>query len=184
MKRVICFLIGGAAMFMSWLCLLFCLLGVIITDCTCFAVDSDNNLYLGIRNTVYVYDGELLIREMPMLGRACVFTILEDDTMLWSTSTYAYITDLEQNTLKKWEDKGSDVFYQLKGNVGGNKVYIASDGTRYEKHDQFGGFQIYRESELIYESPIAGRIFAVLIIVFAVIGVSCLVLYKRGNLDE
>lgn len=184
MKTTRSFLLGAASLLVCWLCLMFFILGVFIIDCSCFAADTSGNLYIGSRETVYVFSGDDLIRKMPMMGKACVFTIQEDDTILWGTGTNAYITDLEQNVIERWDDPGSEVFYRLEGNVGGNRVFVSKDGARYEKQSEFGGFRILKDSQVIYSSPISGRIMMVVMILSGMVGLIGIVMYCKEIADE
>ena len=180
-KRLGSLLAGGVFIFTAWLCMLLLIVGAVSVDCRCFAVDASGNLYLGIRDTVYVYSGDVMIRRMPMMGRACVFTIQEDNTILWADSTKVHITDLEQNVLESWKDSGSEMFYRLKGNVGGSREFTAADGTRYVKRNLLGRFRIYKESELFYEAPVTGQALLAVMVVSVVMGVICFMVYWSGG---
>ena len=88
--------------------------GTVVTSYEGFALDSDENLYLGEYGKINVYkEGSLLYSVDAHTSRAYAFTI-QNDEILISTAETVYITDLNGNVISSYEDEDTSLFNKLK----------------------------------------------------------------------
>lgn len=114
---------------------------------SCFAVDSDNRVYVGQHNRIDVFDNGVLVNSIfSKTSRGYVFTVIEDDTIQLSTSTTVYTMDLDGNIISSCEDKGSHVYNQIQ------KIKFSSittkDGT-YCLRGIFGWTRIVKNNAIV-----------------------------------
>lgn len=142
---------------------LFSLLGVVMLTCvllivsgianpfiSSFAVDSEERLYIGLQGRIEVYDGNSKISTInPKTSRSYVFTILEDDTILLSTSTTVYSMELNGNILDSWEDHGAQTYNDIQYS---NLQYISRTGDRYTLDGILGWSRITKNDTVVMYS--------------------------------
>ena len=88
--------------------------GTVVTSYEGFALDSNENLYLGEYGKINVYkEGSLLYSVDAHTSRAYAFTI-QNDEILISTAETVYITDLNGNVISSYEDEDTSRFNKLK----------------------------------------------------------------------
>ena len=128
-------------------CLLLIVTGAVSLDFCCFAVDSAGKLYVGKQSRIEVYDGgEMTDSFSAMTSRGYQFTILDDDTILLSTSTVVYSMDLEGNVLDSWRENASDVSNQLYYR---RASFVSADGDTYRCRNPFGWKRIVKNGETV-----------------------------------
>ena len=140
----------------STLVLLICvpllLFGCISLSFRGYGVDSAGNLYVGRDHKINVYDnGELVNTIQRFTDRSYAFTIMENDTILLSTSTTIYRMDLSGTTiLEEYPDSNSEMFYELL------RQKYAPKNTAADKYTAariWGKLTIKQNGEIIYQTP-------------------------------
>ena len=117
-----------------------------------FAIDHNNDIYLGKDSTIEVldYDGKVLRSISPY-----TFTITPDNQIKISTGDYLYLTDLSGNLISKKDISSYTDDDLLREN---RYEFIASDGVHYIMKNHFLRPCIYRIDEtqktIIYKMPI------------------------------
>lgn len=102
--------------------------GTVVTSYEGFALDSDENLYLGEYGKINVYkEGSLLYSVDAHTSRAYAFTI-QNDEILISTAETVYITDLSGNVINSYKDTDTSLFNELKR----NKDSFSLNGSTYK----------------------------------------------------
>lgn len=102
--------------------------GTTITSYEGFALDSNENLYLGEYGKINVYkEGSLLYSVDAHTSRAYAFTI-QNDEILISTAETVYITDLSGNVINSYKDTDTSLFNELKS----NKDSFSLNGSTYK----------------------------------------------------
>ena len=146
LKICILFPLCGAAILFCVFCIA---AGAVSLGIPCFSVDANGLLYVGKTNQIDVYCGENIVRRInPLTSRSYIFTILEDDTILLSTSSTVYSMDLYGNVLDTWEDKGADVYNQIQYK---KFRYVSAAGDKYERKGMLGWTRIVKnETEVVY----------------------------------
>lgn len=113
----------------------------------CFAVDDQNNIYIGMRNKICVYDENNQIRTLsPQTSRAYMFTIKEDNTILLSTADTVYSMDLKGNILNSWEDAGADTYNQIQYR---KNHFTSQKGDTYKIVSSFGWTRIVKNGTTV-----------------------------------
>lgn len=139
------------------ICLVLIITGkVSISYSSGFGVDSSGILYLGTDTEIKkIYNGETVASISPQTSRGYMFTVQKDDTILLSTGSYVYVTDLSGNVINEKEDPYTRTFNELQSTK--NK-FIASDNREYVMRSRFGRKIIYSGDEVIYKMPLADYI--------------------------
>ena len=102
--------------------------GTVVTSYEGFALDSNENLYLGEYGKINVYkEGSLLYSVDAHTSRAYAFTI-QNDEILISTAETVYITDLSGNVINSYKDTDTSLFNELKS----NKDSFSLNGSTYK----------------------------------------------------
>lgn len=102
--------------------------GTVVTSYEGFALDSNENLYLGEYGKINVYkEGSLLYSVDAHTSRAYAFTI-QNDEILISTAETVYITDLNGNVINSYKDTDTSLFNELKS----NKDSFSLNGSTYK----------------------------------------------------
>lgn len=102
--------------------------GTVVTSYEGFALDSNENLYLGEYSKINVYkEGSLLYSVDAHTSRAYAFTI-QNDEILISTAETVYITDLSGNVINSYKDTDTSLFNELKS----NKDSFSLNGSTYK----------------------------------------------------
>ena len=164
-------IVFGIIFWLGWASLT---IGPISFNCDSFAVDSQGNLYIGrkdsIFNTIFVYKNGSLVRSMPAItDRGYAFTIQPDDTMLWEVNGDVVVTDLYGNELSRAEDPS----FHTHNQIAYNKRFAASDGTVYRKRLGFGTFKIYKNDDVIYQHPAYNLYILITTIISGIILLPC-----------
>lgn len=122
-----------------------------------FAIDHNNNIYLGKDSTIEVldYDGKVLRSISPYTSRGYKFTITPDNQIKISTGDYLYLTDLSGNLISKKDISNYTDDDLLREN---RYEFISSDGVHYKMKNHFLRPCIYRidatKKTIIYKMPI------------------------------
>lgn len=131
-----------------------------------FAVDSEENLYIGMRdepaydNRIYVFDfSGTLLRSFPAVtNRGYSFTIVDGDKIMYSASQVLYTADLSGNILEKEEiPLAEDIRYS-------ETEFVDVNGNRYEMKNRFFRPSIYQVNRkngaetCIYQMPMLDSI--------------------------
>lgn len=131
-----------------------------------FAVDSEENLYIGMRehsahnNRIYVFDfsGRLLRSFPAVTNRGYSFTIVDGDKIIYSDSHVLYTADLSGKILEKEEiPTGEDIWYS-------ETEFVDVNGNRYEMKNRFFRPSIYQVNRkngaetCIYQMPMLDSI--------------------------
>ena len=112
-----------------------------------FAIDHNNDIYLGKDSTIEVldYDGKVLRSISPYTSRGYKFTITPDNQIKISTGDYLYLTDLSGNLISKKDISSYTDDDLLREN---RYEFIASDGVHYIMKNHFLRPCIYRIDEM------------------------------------
>lgn len=133
--------------------------GTVVTSYEGFALDSNENLYLGEYSKINVYkEGSLLYSVDAHTSRAYAFTIqrayaftIQNDEILISTAETVYITDLSGNVINSYKDTDTSLFNELKS----NKDSFSLNGSTYKMQKNFGRSRIVKDDgKVIYQMPI------------------------------
>lgn len=112
--------------------------GTVVTSYEGFALDSNENLYLGVYGKINVYkDGSLLYSVDAHTLRAYAFTI-QNDKILISDAETVYIMDLNGNVISSYEDADTSLFNKLKK----DKNSFSLNGNTYKIQKNFGRSRI------------------------------------------
>lgn len=102
--------------------------GTVVTSYEGFALDSNENLYLGEYSKINVYKEDSLLYSVDAhTSRAYAFTI-QNDEILISTAETVYITDLSGNVINSYKDTDTSLFNELKS----NKDSFSLNGSTYK----------------------------------------------------
>lgn len=125
--------------------------GTVVTSYEGFALDSNENLYLGEYGKINVYkEGSLLYSVDAHTSRAYAFTI-QNDEILISTAETVYITDLSGNVINSYKDTDTSLFNELKS----NKDSFSLNGSTYKMQKNFGRRRIVKDDgKVIYQMPL------------------------------
>lgn len=125
--------------------------GTVVTSYEGFALDSNENLYLGVYGKINVYkDGSLLYSVDAHTLRAYAFTI-QNDKILISDAETVYIMDLNGNVISSYEDANTSLFNKLKK----DKNSFSLNGNTYKIQKNFGRSRIVKDDgKVIYQMPI------------------------------
>ena len=119
--------------------------GTTVTSYEGFALDSNENLYLGEYGKINVYkEGSLLYSVDAHTSRAYAFTI-QNDEILISTAETVYITDLSGNVINSYKDTDTSLFNELKS----NKDSFSLNDSTYKMQKNFGRSRIVDAKGLI-----------------------------------
>lgn len=124
--------------------------GKVSTSWNNFAIDSNERLYIGKRNSIEVYeDGKLVKTINPLSSRTYAFTIQNDDTLLLSTSTVEYVLDLDGNIISSKEDNGTNTYNKIKN----NREFITENGKSYKLENHLGRYSLVCDGVVVYQMP-------------------------------
>lgn len=125
--------------------------GTVVTSYEGFALDSNENLYLGVYGKINVYkDGSWLYSVDAHTLRAYAFTI-QNDKILISDAETVYIMDLNGNVISSYEDANTSLFNKLKK----DKNSFSLNGNTYKIQKNFGRSRIVKDDgKVIYQMPI------------------------------
>lgn len=125
--------------------------GTAVTSYEGFALDSNENLYLGEYGKINVYKESYLLYSVDAhTSRAYAFTI-QNDEILISTAETVYITDLSGNVINSYKDTDTSLFNELKR----NKDSFSLNGSTYKMQKNFGISRIVKDDgKVIYQMPL------------------------------
>lgn len=125
--------------------------GTVVTSYEGFALDSNENLYLGEYGKINVYkEGSLLYSVDAHTSRAYAFTI-QNDEILISTAETVYITDLNGNVISSYEDEDTSLFNKLKK----DKKLFLIEWKYLQNTKNFGRSRIVKDDgKVIYQMPL------------------------------
>ena len=136
-----------------------------------FAVDNEENFYLGFYSGKIkkINDGKVLKTISAQTSRGYDFTITENDTLYITCGDVAYFVDLDGNILEKITDN-IQPFYKYRYN---KSVFVASDGTKYERKINFGKTKFIKHQDqqeiTVYEMPLEDYLAKLILVVGSVI---------------
>lgn len=174
----------------SFICIFILVLEISGNVCTSyrgFAVDNEENIYIGKKNIeVYSLQGEFLRSINPQTTRGYSFTIASNDNILISTGDYLYTIDLFGNVINKKsiDDYADDPLSGIS-----TKKYISANGKKYIIKNRLFRTGVYRlngKQEIkIYEMPLFDYIIKLLsyityLSMITVIPVSIIFLKKQN----
>lgn len=146
------------ANFVFWtflICLFLILSGHAMPFVHCFAVDGADRIYVGTDGDICVYtDGDLVHKIDPKTSRGYRFTINQNDEIVLSTASKAYIMDLSGNVLQSQEDPGAQLYNQIQY---GKRTFVTAKGDEYRLASEFGWTRIMKNgAEVVYRiSPLS-----------------------------
>ena len=151
---------------LSWvigLCLLLIVTGTATPFISGFAVDKNDQIYVGEQTEICVYKNNFLIRTInPQTSRSYVFTII-DDHILLSTSTMVYTMNLDGNIIDEREDLGADMYNQIQYR---KRKYISHNDDEYKLVSQMGWTRIVKNgTETVYRISFLSFLVKVLVVV-------------------
>ena len=117
-----------------------------------FAIDSENNLYLGkTGGKIDVYSGGKIVKSISLTSKGYAFTIKKDKLVVAALSNI-YILDLEGNILEKKECLNDTEYNKL---FKEKNIFIDSEGNKFILSNVFGYYSIKsRDNNEIYSMPI------------------------------
>lgn len=136
-----------------------------------FAVDNEENFYLGFYSGEIkkINDGKILKTISAQTNRGYDFTITEKNTLYITCGDVAYFLDLDGNVLEKITDD-IQFFHKYRYD---KSVFVANDGTRYEKKFNFGKTKFIKyenQQEItVYEMPTEDYLAKLILIVGSVV---------------
>lgn len=126
-----------------------------------FAVDKDDCLYIGKEYTIEVYKNDELLRTInPQTSRSYVFTILNGDTILLSTSSKVYTMDLYGNVLSEEPDDMTKVYNRLQRE---KKEFFSVNKETYCLKNKWGRTYIVNNENVIYKMPLVDYVVRLLL---------------------
>ena len=143
-------------------CLILYIAGV-AGSVVCFGVDSSDRLYVGFGDTIQVYEGDTVIKELsPKTSKTYLFTILSDDTLILTTASIDYKLDLDGNVIEQTDNAGTQLYYDLRKE---KREFISQKGDIYRMENILGQTQIKKNGAVVYREPLVSVIagYAVLI---------------------
>lgn len=157
-----------------FVCLFLIITGSVSLSFNGFAVDEQGQLYIGRDNTIVVLNNREYSRSIsPHTSRTYKFTIINDESIILSTSSEVYVMDLYGNVLQQYPDDDTSVYNQLQRQ---SRHYIASDGTKYAMKRHWGRIRIYKEDEIVYEMPLHDyTVYLILIILSIFVFLVCII---------
>ena len=131
--------------------------GAACPEYKCFAVDGEENIYLGQNHAIVVFDaqGSEITRFDPPTNRGYKFTYLEPYGLVISTSYNYSVVDKTGNTSLKIPvtDDNRDLAYGIS-----SRKFISADGRKYIMRDRFLRPCVFRvdggEQTEIYRMPL------------------------------
>lgn len=162
---IVCTLFGTVVLFI----VLMINLGFVTLGVKSFAVDSLGRMYIGKSSKIEVYEKNQLVNSFSaQTSRSFVFTILENDEILLSTGTIAYLMDIDGNVIDSWGDTTAKVYnnIQFKKNE-----FISSNGDVYRIKSKLGWTKIVKNNgEVVYKitlfSFIVKIVFVITVVMF------------------
>lgn len=160
MKSMVFFIIPWA--FTMLICIVLILGNFVTLSINGFAVDSRDRLYDGVPEEIRVYEADALVDCLPAhTSRSYVFTIVENDTILLSTSAKIYTMDLSGNVLSESDDPDADTYNQMQYH---KKNFVSSNGDCYKLQNPFGRTKIMKNgTDTVFQISILSVIVRILI---------------------
>ena len=166
MSRIATFIVPWACVL--FFCVMLVICNVVTLSIECFAIDSQNRIYIGQTNKICVYEADKLVNQISsQTSRSYQFTIVKNDIIKLSTASSVYTMDLDGNILSLTEDVGAKVYNQMQQK---RKNFTSFAGDQYEIRDRLGRTKIVKNNtETVYQ-------ISRLSVVVKIMIVSCLVL--------
>lgn len=142
-----------------------------------FAVDPDNNLYIGKEHNIDVYKNKQIIKSIPIKYSNYAFTIDDGSEIMLSANNYTYHLDLQGNELIKEKDT------QTYSKLCRINNYVADNGDTYRKSNLFGYTRIIRNNyETVYSTPIFDYVILLILVLTFLCIIIFIVIYLLKNL--
>ena len=136
--------------FIVSICLALFASGAVTPSVSCFAVDNLDRLYIGTQKEIQIYEkGQIVNCIHVPTSRTYVFTILDGNKILLSTSTIVYLMDLDGNVLETKEDRGADTYNQISYR---KRKFISDNGDVYRISNILGRTRIIKnQTDIVYQ---------------------------------
>lgn len=130
-------------------CLLVIFLGFAYPFINSYALDAQENLYVGEGKTIYIFHQGSPAGKIVMKTDAYVFTVNDADELIVATPSMVYRMDTAGNILEKWEDPVSEEYQKIRNS---GVTIITSNGDEYQKVSKFGWSRIIKNgTETVYQ---------------------------------
>ncbi len=160
-KYYLLIMLGAVAGIIMFTCIAMLISGKASIVINGFAVDVDNQLYVGKGKEIVVLKDGAVVRTIdPPTSRTYKFTIVDGKTILLSTSTKVYMMDLYGNIISESIDEGTKTYNRLQW----KKIYMDERGSEYTLESRWGRTRILKEGVSIYEMPMRDYIVRILFI--------------------
>lgn len=142
-----------------------------------FAVDPDNNLYIGKEHNIDVYKNNQIINSIPIKYTDYAFTIKDGPEILLSANNYTYHLDLQGNEISKEKDT------QTYSELCRINNYVTENGDTYKKSNLFGYTRIIRNNfETVYLMPVFDYVILLILVLTFLCSVVFIVIFLLKNL--
>ena len=137
--------------------------GSITMSLSGFAVDKDDNVYIGTERAINVYRDGTLLREInPRTSRAYQFTINADNQILLATSTNVYLMDILGTVVEEPNISALDTYSSLSW----KKSFVSASGDIYQLKHPLGWTRIVKNgTETVYKVSLLSYVMKILLIV-------------------
>ena len=122
-------------------CLVLILTGTATPFITCFGVDGNDLLYVGVQDEIRVYEDGIFVRTInPQTSKSYVFAI-EGNQIRLSTASKEYRMDLYGNILYEQADLGANTYNQIQYK---KRRFVTDTGEEYKMVSQLGWSRIVK----------------------------------------
>ncbi len=163
MKRLALFAIPHALIVL--LCLLMIICGLATPFINGFAVDAQENLYVGEGKTICIFQDGIQTRKINMKSNTYAFTINSANELIVAYPSTVYRMDTTGNIIEKWEDPHTETYQKIRN---GSGVVTSPNGNKYRKTTEFGWTRILKnESEKVYSLSVVSFTVKLLVVLCA-----------------
>ena len=146
-------LVAGFSVFffcIMFTCLILIISGMVNFSVSSFAVDNTDRLFIGAQKEIRIYEDGRTVNSISVpTSRSYVFTILEGNKILLSTSTQVYTMDLDGNILDTTEDSGADIYNQISYH---KRKFVSENGDEYKLSNTLGRTRIIKnKTDVVYQ---------------------------------
>ena len=146
-KRALCMTLA-ASLFVLLACCWALISGNATANCKGFAVDSDGNYYVGLRQRIDVYTGGERIGSIPLDVKSAYAFTIRDGRIIVATDTAVSELALDSTVIASRDDNGA-TYNELKS----LREYTAPDGQTYTLRFKPGFYSIVNASgDTVYAS--------------------------------
>ena len=151
-----------------------------------FALDSNDNLYVGFDQYIGVFEkGEKIRKIDPLTNRGYYFTI-ENDILTIANTQGVVTMDLNGNIINSKKDENDSVYITLQNN---RKKFTDDKGTSYKMVCIFGRTKIIRdEGYIVYQAStidfVAKLLSEIVIVIFLILMAYYIVFIRRKEIAD